>query len=445
MSNEQSRREFLTRTTTVGAAAAGFGYFSSRAVAESKSPGEKLDIAIFGVGGRGASNMNNVSSENIVALCDIDERNLAKAAERFPRARRFHDLRRIADLDDVDAVVVSTTDHTHAAASVLAMRTGKHVYCEKPLAHTVHEARTMREVYRKNRGKIATQMGTQIHANENYRRVVELVQTGAIGAVREAHVWCNRQSSQNPPPSGSRDVPGHLHWDLWIGPAPFRSFQEGYHPGNLTWNRYWDIGNGILGDMGSHLIDLPYWALDLQFPSTCQAIAPPAHPVIYPTKLTVIWEHARRGDGPHEQAVKLVWYDGHAKPNKLYGVDTSGFGIGILFVGDDGLLLADYGRRSLLPEGRFEGFEVPKPFLPKSAGHHREWILAAKGDPTATLCNFDYAGKLIENNLLGTVSHRVGKKLEWDAEKLCATNAPEAARFIRKTYRKGWDDIFLEV
>ena len=445
MSSRRSRRQFLQRAAAASLTASGIGYFSSRAVAETESPNEKLDIAIIGVGGRGASNTASVSSENIVALCDIDDRHLAKAGKKYPRARRFHDLRRIADMNDVDAVVVSTTDHTHAPASILAMRTGKHVYCEKPLAHTVHEARTMRETYLKNKSRLATQMGTQIHATTHYRRVVELVQSGAIGAVREAHVWCNRKSRQSAPPSGSRPVPDHVHWDLWVGPAQFRSFQEGYHPGNLTWNRYWDIGNGILGDMGSHLIDLPYWALSLQFPSTCQAIAPAAHPVIYPTKLTVIWEHPRRGDGPHEQALKLVWYDGHAKPDKLLGVDVSGYGIGVLFVGDDGLLLADYGRRSLLPEGKFKGFEAPKPWIPDSRGHHREWIHAAKNDPPVTLCNFDYSGKLIEHNLLGTVSHRVGKKLVWDAENLRAKNSPEAGRFVRKTYRKGWDDIFAAV
>jgi len=239
-------------------------------------------------------------------------------------------------------------------------------------------------------------------------------------------------------------VPDALHWDLWVGPAPFRDYQKGYHPGNLTWNRYWDIGNGIIGDMGSHLIDLSYWALGLQFPSTCEAIAPPAHPVIYPTKLKVVWEHPRRGDGPHEQALKVVWYDGHAKPDELLGVDISRYGIGALFVGDKGRLLADYGRRTLLPEGEFKDFEAPEAWIPDSVGHHREWIQAAKNDPPATLCNFDYSGKLIEHNLLGTVSHRVGKKLEWDHEKLRAKNAPEASEYIRKKYRKGWGEIFVK-
>ena len=169
------------------------------------------------------------------------------------------DFRDVVDRPDIDGVVISSPDHTHAIAAVMAMRAGKHVYCEKPLAHTVAEARAVRETYLANRAKLATQMGTQIHATDNYRRVVEWVQSGAIGAVREAHVWCNRKSSQSPAPSGSLPTPEHLNWDLWVGPAPYRPYDKGYHPGNLTWNRYWDIGNGIIGDMGSHLIDLPYW------------------------------------------------------------------------------------------------------------------------------------------------------------------------------------------
>ncbi len=443
MSKRLNRRQFLqSATSSTLAAAAGLGYFASSSPVESASPNEKLDIAIIGVGGRGQANTNNVTSENIVALCDIDDRNLGRAAKRFPKARKFHDLRRIADMKDVNAVVVSTTDHTHAAANLLALRTGKHVYSEKPLAHSVHEAYLVRKAYLANKSKLATQMGTQIHATDNYRRVVELVQSGAIGKVSEAHVWCNRKSRQSPPPSGSKPVPEYLKWELWCGPAPFRPYQDGYHPGNLTWNRYWDIGNGILGDMGSHLIDLPYWALDLQHPSTCEAIGPKADPVIYPTKLQVNWDHEKHGDGPHQQAIKLSWYDGHSKPSKLKGVDVSGYGIGVLFVGEKGMLLADYRRRSLLPSDKFKGFKAPKQTIAPSLGHHKEWIHAAKNDPTSTLCNFDYSGRLIANNLLGAVAHRCGKKIEWDAENMRATNVPEAAQFVTKKYPKGWADIF---
>jgi predicted dehydrogenase len=435
MKRHPTRRQFLRRS----AAVAGVALFSLRSARGAESPNEQLNVGIVGVGGRGGSNMGQMREERIVALCDIDDRQLGRVGARYPDARRYHDFRKMFDQKDLDAVVISTTDHTHAPAAVRAMRRGLHVYCEKPLAHTVYEARLMRETYLERRDKIATQMGTQIHATDNYRRVVEAVQAGAIGNVREAHVWCNRKSSQSPPPSGSSAVPEWLDWDLWLGPAPFRPFQKGYLPGNLTWNRYWDFGNGILGDMGSHLIDLPYWALDLKFPVSCEADAPPAHPVIYPTRLVVTWEHPRRGDGPHQQPCKVIWYDGHAKPSSLLGVDVSGYGIGVLFVGDKGKLLADYGRRSIIPPAGQKPPDPPEPTIPPSIGHHKEWLHACKNDPTRTLCNFDYSGKLIEHNLLGTVAHRVGKKLEWDHKNLKATNAPEADKFINKKYRKGWE------
>jgi predicted dehydrogenase len=212
-------------------------------------------------------------------------------------------------------------------------------------------------------------------------------------------------------------------------------------PGNLTWNRYWDFGNGIIGDMGSHLIDLPYWALGLNYPTSAHAASPTPNPLIYPDWLTVNWEHPKRGNGPAEQACTLTWYDGAKKPNNLHGVDLKKYGIGALFVGTKGLLLADYGKRTIYP---LEGDPIitptaPKQTIKKSIGHHKEWLAACKGDPTATLCNFDYSGKLIEHNLLGTVSHKCGnKKLQWDAANMKATNAPEADKFIHKAYRKGW-------
>jgi predicted dehydrogenase len=435
MRRSTTRRQFLKTSST----AAGAALLPIPTFATSTSPSEKMNVGIIGVGGRGAHNMGQMRGERVVALCDVDERQLGRARKQHPDAKRYYDFRKLLDQKDLDAVVISTTDHTHALASVPAMRRGLHVYSEKPLAHSVEEARLVRDTYVANRKKIATQMGTQIHATENYRRVVEAIQAGSIGKVREAHVWCNRKSSQAAPPSGSTPVPKWLKWDLWLGPARFRPYQNGYLPGNLTWNRYWDMGNGILGDMGSHLIDLPYWALDLQFPKSCEAAAPPAHPVIYPTRLTLTWEHPKRGEGPHQAACKLIWYDGHAKPNHLLGVDVSKYGIGVLFVGEKGKLLADYGRINVLPNDGEDARAVPKKSIPKSIGHHREWIHACKTDPTKTLCNFDYSGKLIEHNLLGAVAHRIGKKLEWDHEKLEATNAPEAEALIRKARRKGWE------
>lgn len=290
------------------------------------------------------------------------------------------------------------------------------------------------------KAKVATQMGTQIHATDNYRRVVEAVQAGLIGNVTEAHVWCNRFSSQGPVPSEDKPVPAGLHWDLWLGPAAERPYRVGYMPGNLTWNRYWDFGNGIIGDMGSHLIDLAYWALALDAPTTCEATAPAALPDIYPSQLVAKWEHPQRGDGPHQQACTVTWYDGNAKPKELLGVDVNGYGIGVLFVGEKGKLLADYGRKTLIyPDGTKPPMD-PQPTIAPSKGHYQEWIHAAKtGEPT--LCNFGYSGRLIEHNLLGVVSHRVGKKLQWDPAALKCPNAPEADQFIHKKYRPGWEVV----
>ena len=432
MNHHANRREFLKTSALAGA---GFCVADTCAMAQSRSPNEKLNIGIIGVHSRGAANMAAVASENIVALCDVNKDYLAEAAKKYPKAKTYVDWRRMLDQKNIDAVTVSTTEHTHAPASIMAMMRGKHVYCEKPLAHSVHEARVMRETCRQT--KVATQMGTQIHAMDNYRRVVELVQSGAIGPVCEAHVWVE-QGIEGPRsrPEESQPVPENLDWDLWLGPAPWRPYHSCYFKRrSISWQNWWDFGNGALGDMGSHLIDLPFWALKLQSPTTVEAEGPlPVRPETYPDCLTVRWEHPARGDQP---PVKLVWYDGNQRPESPEGVDLDKWHKGIMFVGDKGILLADYGKWILLPEAKFKDFEPPKPWIPSSPGHHQEWIDACKtGSPT--LCNFEYSGSLVEHNLLGTVAFRVGKKLEWDPENLKARNCPEADRFIQPPYREGW-------
>jgi predicted dehydrogenase len=426
------RREFLKSSVLVPV---GFWVVGSHAMGQSRSPNEKLNIGIIGVYSRGAANMAAMESENIVALCDVDENYLAGAAKKHPKAKTYIDWRKMIDQKDIDAVVVSTAEHTHALASVMAMKRGKHVYCEKPLAHSVYEARVMRETSQQM--KVATQMGTQIHATDNYRRVVELIQSGAIGPVSEAHVWVDqgiegpRSRPQETPP-----VPKTLHWDLWLGPAPARPYHPCYFKDrSMSWQNWWDFGNGALGDMGSHTIDLPFWALQLQHPTTVEAKGTlPVRPETYPDQLIVRWEYPARGSRP---PVKLTWYDRKQRPKSPEGVDLTSWHLGMMFVGAKGTLLADYGRRILLPEADFKGFQPPKASIPPSLGHHQEWIHACKtGAPT--LCNFEYSGRLVENNLLGTVAFRVGKKLEWDAENLQARNCPEADAFIRPPYRKGW-------
>ena len=429
MSNRSTRRSFLKQSTAL-AAAIGAGYWSSRAAAAPKSPNEKLNIGLIGTANRAAANIDGVQGENIVAICDIDDHYLDAAAKRFGKATRYNDFRKLLEQTDLDAVVVSTADHVHAPASVGAMKLGKHVYCEKPLTHSVYEARVAAETAAKY--KVATQMGTQIHAENNYRRVVELIQSGAIGPVHEAHVWCNKTWSGGERPTEKPAVPSHLHWDLWLGPAPERPYHSTYLPAN--WRRWWDFGGGTLGDMGCHYMDLPFWALELRHPTSVASEGPPVHPETTPAWIAVTYEFPARGALP---PVKVTWTDGskEAAARKQYKLPD--WGDGVLFVGSKGMLLADYGRYVLLPESDFAGFKPPAPTIPNSVGHYQEWINACKtGSPTT--CNFGYSGALSESILLGNVAYRVGKKLEWDGAALKATNCPEADKFLRREYRTGW-------
>ena len=438
-----NRRQFLASSLL----AAGAATFAAPAFVRGRNLNEKLNIAVIGAGGRGAGNLAGVSGENIVALCDVNESNLNRAAEKHSPARKAVDFRRLYDhQDEFDAVVVSTCEHTHAFATLPALQLGKHVYCEKPLTYNIWEARVIREAAAK--AKVATQMGIQIHAGDNYRRVVELIQTGAIGPVREAHVWVSRawgwQSADDARkhgdivavqdrPKETEPPPASLDWDLWLGPAPARPFNSVYFPGP-KWYRWWDFGNGTMSDLGSHWNDLPFWALKLQYPLKIESSGPPPHAEIAPASMQATYEYGRRGDMP---PVLLTWHQGTNKPEIWKENRIPQWANGVLFIGDKGMLLSDYGRHVLLPEQQFEGFQRPEPFIEKSKGHYAEWIHACKtGEPTT--CNFEYSGWLTEANHLGNVAYRVGKKLEWDPDKLQATNAPEADPFIRRTYREGW-------
>ena len=441
-SNDFSRRRFLQ-----GTAAAATSGFAAPAIVSGRNLNEKLRIAVIGCGGRGGSNLQSVASEQITAVCDVNSQALDAAAQRHPGARKEVDFRKVYDhASEFDAVVVSTCEHTHAFATLPALQLGKHVYCEKPLTHNVWEARKIREAAAK--AKVATQMGIQIHAGNNYRRVVELIQTGAIGPVSEVHVWVGRAWGLQSPeeakangdivsvqerPREAETPPAHLNWDLWLGPAPARPYHNVYFPGP-KWYRWWDFGNGTMSDLGSHWIDLPFWALKLDYPRTIEASGPPPHPELAPASMQVTYEYGQRGELP---PVKLTWYQGKNRPPLIAEGKVPGWDSGVLFVGSKGMLLSDYGKNVLLPEERFVDFKRPEPFLAPSIGHHEEWIQAAKtGGPTT--CDFEYSGWLTEANHLGNVAYRVGKKLEWDAQSLRATNAPEADPLIRREYRSGW-------
>ena len=440
----------ITRREFVGGAIAAVGVVQGApAILRGQNLNNKLNLAIIGVGGRGGANLRGVASENIVVLCDVNKTAVDAAVARYPQAKTFSDLRKVFDnTRDFDAVVVSTCEHTHAFSTMLALDAGKHVYCEKPLAYNVDETRKIREKAAKV--KVATQMGIQIHAGDNYRRVVELVQSGSIGAVREAHVWVDRawglQSQEAATRAkdvafvtarpGAEPIPEGLDWDLWLGPAPARPFNSVYVPGP-KWYRWWDFGSGTMSDLGSHWNDLPFWALKLKAPLSIEATGGPAHPEIAPATMSATYEYGARGDMP---PVKLVFHQGEDKPAIWTEGGIPKWPSGCLFIGDKGMLLSDYSKHVLLPENTFAGFVRPPQTIEKSPGQYAEWINACKtGAPTT--CNFEYSGWLTEANHLGNVAFRTGKKLQWDAAKMKATNAPEADKFLKREYRKGWTGI----
>ena len=436
-----SRRYFLM------GAAASVGSLASRPALAAKrkrrkvSPNEKLNIAGIGVGGQGGNDIDNLKSENIVALCDVDDAYAAKVYARYPQAKRYRDFRVMLEKQkDIDAVVVGTPDHLHAVVSMTAIQLGKHVYCEKPLTHSIHEARALAEAARK--AKIATQMGNQGQASEESRVLCELIWDGAIGKVREIHGWCNRNPSISPRgmarPQGSSPVPATLDWDLWLGPAPFRPYVEhAYQP--FVWRGWWDFGTGVLGDIGCHNFAAIFKALKLGHPTTVEATStaaqcpPKVNNESAPTASIVYYEFPAAGDRP---AVSLTWYDGGLMPHRPEELEPDlqfGGGDGMLYVGDKGKML----NHRIIPESRMKEHGPPPKKLPRSPGHYQEWINACKGGEPAG-SNFDFAGPLTEVVLLGNIAIRTGKKLCWDGPNMTITNVPEANPYINPPYREGW-------
>lgn len=431
MNHILSRRRFLRDTAT---AAVGFGLASipSLRAARRIPASEKLNIAMFGTANQAGWNLGNIAHENVVALCDVDEVFLRAAAQKFPGAKTYTDYRRALEQKDIDAVVVGTPDHTHAVITAAALHKGLHTYCEKPLTRTISECRAIRELAKKQ--KVATQMGTQIHAGSNYRRVVELIQSGAIGTVREVHVWVGGGFGNKERPKDGTPIPSTLHYEEWLGPVDYRPYSPEYLPFN--WRHWWAFGGGTLADLGCHHVDLSHWALGLTTPQTVEVLdGPKPHPESAPHFLEVKYEYGARGKQP---PVTLTWHHGGRRPKQFQDGALPKWGDGTLFIGENGkMLLAGYDRHVLLPEDSFKGFKAPAPTIPDSIGHHKEWILACKtGSPTT--CNFDYSGALTEAVLLGNVAFRTGKKLNWNPKRLRANGCPEADAYIQYHYRKGW-------
>jgi len=411
---------------------------------------EKLNIAGIGVGGQGSWDLDNVSSENIVALCDVDWDRAAGTFKRYPQAKTYRDFRIMLEQEKgIDAVVVATPDHSHAVATMMALKIGKHVYCEKPLTRTVREARAIAAAARQ--AGVATQMGNQGMAFEGNRLINEWIWDGAIGQVYEVHAWSDRPTHNGElfwaqgieRPKETPPVPSTLDWDLWLGPAPYRPYHPAYVP--FAWRGWWDFGSGGLGDMGIHNLAPVFSALKLGAPTSVYASSTLVYKETLPLACTVHYEFPARGDMP---AVKLHWYDGGilpARPDELEeGRELSGED-GLIFVGDKGKMYVEgWGGNSprLIPEAKMKAYEPPPKTLPRSIGHHREWIAACKagsGSTAGTRSNFEFAGPLTEAVLLGTVCVRTGgKRLIWDSANMKITNVPEANEYLHYEYRSGW-------
>jgi predicted dehydrogenase len=429
-----TRRQFLVST----ALALGGCATAPRRV----SPNDKLNIGVIGCGGKGSSDAAGVAGENIIALCDVDENCLKRAAKKYPGAKLFRDYRKMLDeVKTLDAVTISTADHHHAPATMRAITRGLHVYVQKPLTHNIWEARQLTEAARRHR--VATQMGNQGTSGEEIRRLVEMIQAGAIGNVREVHIWTNRpiwpQGKDRPP--GSDPVPAHLDWDTWLGPAPVRPFKakypdvnrDVYHP--FCWRGWWDFGTGALSDIGCHTINAPMWALKLGAPLSADVVdAAEAKKESFPSWSIIRWDFPARGALP---PVKLFWYDGGKLPPKPAEMeDRTLADNGAFYIGDKGKIYA--GR--LLPESRMKEFTPPPATLPRipDSDHYKDWLIACRGGRPAC-SSFDFAGPLTETVLLGNVALRLGRKIEWDARRLRVPGCPEADQHIRRPYRKGWE------
>jgi predicted dehydrogenase len=452
MLRQTTRRDFMKQTAALSTAV----WVSGQSLpAASRSPNEKLNIAAIGSGGKGKVDIAGCSHENIVALCDADDERAAETYKKYPNVPKYKDYRKmLEERKDIDAVIVSTPDHHHAPASVMAMKHGKHVYCQKPLTHSIYESRRMREVAREM--GVVTQMGNQGHAFNGAREIVELIRDGAIGPVREVHCWTDRPGKYwHQPverPQMSDPVPRGLDWEVWLGPAPERPYGHRgvYCPHN--WRAWWDFGSGALGDMACHIVDPAFWALELGAPISAEATAEGTTRESAPAWQIIHYKFPERQAKPDSHwkqpgtlpAVTLTWYDSGKKPPQELGDGKKLSSSGTIFVGEKGRLYSpsEYGMRHiLLPRENFQDYHEPAPFLPRNPlsqnAPYIEWIAGCKGGPMS-LSNFEYASRLTEAMLVGVLAVRLGKRIEWDSEKMQATNAPEAAPIIKREYRRGW-------
>jgi predicted dehydrogenase len=432
-----SRRQFLQTTAATGIGVWLAGGLQAK---ESRSANGRIAMASIGVGGKGGSDSVDAGRlGDMVAICDVDENTLDGAARKWPKAKKYTDFRKMLDEmgKSIDAVTVSTPDHCHAVAAAMAIRMGKHTFVQKPLTHTLHEARVLAQLAREH--KVATQMGNQGTANDGLRKAAALIQAGTLGKVTEVHVWTNRpiwpQGGERPKPE---TPPSTLHWDLWLGPSPKRPYGPGYHP--FAWRGWWDFGCGALGDMACHTVNMPFAALMLRDPTSVQADSSGHNKDSYPKWSKIVFEFPANDTRP---AVKLFWYDGGKRPPKelFHGHDVQGVGAGALVVGEKGKLFTpgDYCDQYEL----WGNVTEPEVKYTRSPGHFQEWVRAIKGGEPAMSNFLDYAGPLTETILLGNLAVWVaaagkGEKLEWDAKNQVVKNIPGLEPIINMPYRPGY-------
>jgi len=427
MTKRIQRRSVLKAAAT---AAVGVGIAPFQSLRAATAPSERLNLAFIGVGGRGTANVKGLASQNMVAFADVDEQRAGKVFGVYPNVQRFRDYRKMLDAvgSKIDGIVISTPDHMHFHPAWAAMQMGVNVYLEKPLAHDVNETRMLTDYAAAN--NLATQLGAQRHAMVNMHRVVELIQSGAIGDVTEVYSWVGGDRGMPEMPKDRPSVPAHLDYDMWIGPAKYRPYHPSFCP--YGWRFWWDYGTGETGNWGCHILDIPFWALDLKYPTRVTATGPEVDADRTPKSMQTTFQFPARGDKP---AVTLHW--SHGAPAVLSDLGLREKGSNTLFIGKDGMLLCDFGSLKLLPESDFADFEAPEQTIPDSPGFHQEWVNACKGEGPAT-CDFSYSGPLAETVLLGNVAYRAGG-FNWDAAGLSAGGNVAAQNLLKTEYRKGWE------
>ena len=455
---KMTRRELLKTSTILGAGAL---FLPSGILAQGQSPNEKMNVAFIGLGNQGKYQLDNLgrmkNEINFVALCDVDDAmagTVPKVFEENPAAKKYHDFRKMFDdmEKSIDAVAVSTPDHTHYHPTMRALRSGKHVYLEKPMARTVQECRNITETAAKM--KVATQLGCQRHTLKNMIQSVELVKSGVIGDVTEVHSWIGGDRGMPAIPATTITPPDTLKWDLWLGPCPKDweySVSKNINPNGREigthapywWRFWWDFGTGETGNWACHILDIPYWALDLKYPVKVAASGPDIDPLRTPKEMHIVYDYPARGNMP---AMKLYWshtrtpacYAKFGIPRDIKNKEGQNVGANTLFVGSKGMLLTGFSQHVLLPQEKFADIEYPASFIPPSPGFHREWVNACKGGTPAT-CNFAYSCPMAESAILGNAAYQAGHKtFDWDAATLTAKDCPEVQAALKPEFRSGW-------